>query len=352
MIAETVGWGWAYIQHIVLMFYWMWLPAVFGAAILSARYRLSLREIALKRQTETAGLLAAVGWGMTSGVGRRHALATVEQLWARGVSPPVVLAYLVSSHNLGLYLLLLFTVLIGLEFGLGLFLGGLVMIGLIRLFAPLLAPERGDRGNSKVEERSSIEAGVLLLSWHALLGSRRGWGAILREAARPLRHLSGSLLGGLLLAALVLAMDNHGYWFFPKWLGDEGLGPALAGAFLAPFLSVVLFLSPGGNFFVASSIWKTWTLAYPGVLSFVLMSLLNPLTVHGLLRHSDRRRGLLLVLALYLAAALSGLVVTGLLTLLGLEVTHVPWFRDLVDRIIMELPFTMLGAPGGGMKGM
>jgi hypothetical protein len=27
-------------------------------------------------------------------------------------------------------------------------------------------------------------------------------------------------------------------------------------------------------------------------------------------------------------------------------VTHVPWFRDLVDRIIMVLPFTMLGAPG------
>jgi hypothetical protein len=226
------------------------------------------------------------------------------------------------------------------------------MIGLIRLFASFLLPEQGDRGNSEVDETSSIEAGVLFPGWHALLGSRRGWGAILREAARPLRHLSVSLLGGLLLAAVVLAMDNRGYWFFPKWMGDEGLGPALAGAFLAPFLSVVLFLAPGGNLFVASSIWKTWTLAYPGVLSFVSMSLVNPLTVRELLRHSDRRRGLLLVLALYLAAALSGLVVTGLLMLVGLEVTHVPWFRDLVDRLIMELPFTMLGAPGGRMKGM
>jgi hypothetical protein len=226
------------------------------------------------------------------------------------------------------------------------------MIGLIRLFAPFLAPEQGDRGNWKVDERSSIATEALLPSWHALLGSRPGWGVILREITRPLRHLSVSLLGGLLLAAVVLAMDNHGYWFFPKWIGDESLGPALAGAFLAPFLSVVLFLAPGGNLFVASSIWKTWTLAYPGVLSFVLVSLVNPLAVRGLLRHSDRGRGLLLVLALYLAAALSGLVVTGLLTLLGLEVTHVPWFRDLVDRIIMELPFTMLGAPGSGMKGM
>jgi hypothetical protein len=131
-------------------------------------------------------------------------------------------------------------------------------------------------------------------------------------------------------------------------MGDEGLGSALAAAFLAPLLSVVLFLTPGGNLFVASSIWKTWTLAYSGVLSFVLMSLLNPFTLRTLL---SQHRGWRLVLAIYFTAALSGLVVTGLFTLVGLEVTHVPWFRDLVDRIIMAFPFTMLGAPGG-MKGM
>jgi hypothetical protein len=202
-----------------------------------------------------------------------------------------------------------------------------------------------------VDESSSFEAGGLFPSWQALLGSRRGSGAILKEAARPLRHLGASLLAGLILGALVLTIDNHGYWFFPKWMGDDGLKPALGGAFLAPFLSVALFLTPGGNLFVVSSIWKTWTLAYPGVLSFVLMGLLNPLTIAALLRHSGRGRGWLLVLALYLAAALGGLGVSGLFTLLGLEVTHVPWFRDLADRIIMALPFTMLGAPGG-MTGM
>lgn len=172
---------------------------------------------------------------------------------------------------------------------------------------------------------------------------------ILREAARPLRQLAGSLVGGLILGAVILVTDSHGYWFFPRWMGDDGLGPALAGSFLAPLLSSVLFLAPGGNLFVASSIWKTWTLTYPGVLSFGLMSPLNPLTIRALLNQHGRRRGCMLVLAIYLAAALSGLAVARLFSLLGLKVTHVPWFRDLVDQIINAFPFTMLGAPGGRM---
>lgn len=105
--------------------------------------------------------------------------------------------------------------------------------------------------------------------------------------------------------------------------------------------------------FVASSIWKTETLAYPGVLSFVLASLLNPLTIRALLRPRGRRRGWLLVLAIYVTAALSGLAVTGLFTLVGLEVTHGrTWFEGLVDRIIRALPVTTPGAPGGQMNGM
>jgi uncharacterized membrane protein YraQ (UPF0718 family) len=348
MLQETIGWGWAYVQHVVFMFYWAWIPGVLGVALLSARYRPRLQEIAFKRQSTAAGLWAAIGWGMISGVGRRASLATAERLWEQGVSEHLVLAYLVASHTLGLFLLLIFTVLIGLEFGLGLLLGGLVMIGLLRLVAPVLAPKRSRLGTAA---SSGINAEGVLSSWASGRGSRGRWGAILREAARPVRHLAPSLLGGLLLGAVVLAVDNHGFWFFPKWMGDDGLVPALAGAFLAPLLSMALLLAPGGNLFVASSIWKTWTLSYPGVVSFVLMSLLNPLTSRVLVKQRGSQYGWRLVSAIYLSAALSGLAVAGLFTLLGLEVTHVPWFRELIDRIIMAFPFTMLGAPGG-MKGM
>ncbi len=345
LIRETLTWTWAYVQHVVIMFYWVCIPGFLAAAFLSARYRPMFEVVTLKHHQGARAFWAAIGWGMTSGTGRRTSLETAITLWRQGVPDHVVLAYLVASQSLVLYSLVLFTVLIGLEFGLGVFLGGLAMIGLLRLVIPTRAP-------GAALQPGPTEVAPAPENWTAVVCSKGGWGQAVRDVGRYVRNVGLSLVGGLILGALVLAIDTEGYWFFPKWMGDETLGAALAGSFLAPLLSVVLFVAPGGNLIVVSSIWKTWTLTYPGLISFVLMSLLNPLTIRTLVSHSGGSRGWRMVLALYVSAALSGLAVAALFALLGLQVTHVPWFRDLVDKLMMMFPFTMLGAPGGGMKGM
>ncbi len=346
LIRETLTWAWDYVQHVVIMFYWFWIPGFLVVGFLSTRYRPVFQEITVKQRTGAKAFWAAIGWGMTSGAGRRASLETAKPLWSQGFPDHVVLAYLVASHNLVLYSLLLFTVLIGVEFGLGVFLGGLVMIGLLRVLAPARARASEHQADPPTEVATPLPE-----TWRALLCSPRGWGEVVRDAGRYVRNVGLSLIGGLALGALVLAIDTLGYWFFPKWMGDETLGAALAGSFLAPLLSVVLFLAPGGTLIVVSSIWKTWTLTYSGVISFVLMGPFNPLTVRTLVRQYGSR-GWLLLLATYLSAALSGLAVAGLFALLGVQVTHVPWFREMVDKLMMMFPFTMLGAPGGGMKGM
>jgi hypothetical protein len=347
LIRDTLSWAWDYVQHVVLMFYWFWVPGVLVLGSLSVRYRPVFEALTLKQRQGTRAFWAAIGWGMTSGAGRRSSLETVKALWSQGLPDHVVLAYLVASQSLVLYSLLLFTVLIGLEFGLGVFLGGLAMIGLQHLLAPVQAIRSGLRPDPPTEIMVSPPE-----TWKALLWPARGWSRVLRDAGRYVRNVGPSLVGGLVLGALVLAIDSGGNWIIPNWMGDETLGAALASSFLAPLLSVVLFLAPGGNLIVVSSIWKTWTLAYSGLISFVLMGLLNPLTVQVLLRRYDRAHGWRLILTLYLSASLSGLAVAGFFWLLGVRVTHVPWFRDLVDKLMMMFPFTMLGTPGGGMKGM
>jgi len=346
LIRDTLSWAWAYIQHVVVMFYWFWIPGVLVLGSLSTRYRPVFESFTLQERDGMRTFWAAVGWGMTSGAGRRTSLETVNVLRNRGFPDHIVLTYLVASQNLALYGLLLFTVLIGLEFGLGVWLGGLVMIGLVRVLAPAWT------GRSHEDPPEGEVAAVPAETWKVLLCSASGWGRVVQDVGRYVRHVGLSLAGGLILGALVLAIDRRGHWFFPNWMGDETLGAALASSFLAPLLSVVLFLTPGGNLIVVSSIWKTWTLAYSGVISFALMSVLNPLTVRALVRQYDGSRGWRVVLTIYLSATLSGLAVAGLFWLLGVRVTHVPWFRDLVDKLMMMFPFTMLGAPGGGMKGM
>ena len=347
LVGGTLTWGWDYVQHLVLMFYWFWIPGFLAVAFLSARYRPVFEEVILNHREGPGAFWAAIGWGMTSGAGRRTSLQTAETLWGQGISHHIVLAYLVASQSLVLYSLVLLTVLIGLEFGLGVLLGGLARTGFLRLLAPARGPGKElqpDAPGAVVASRPD--------TWAALLCSTRGWRQVVRDAGRSARNVGLSLLGGLILGVLVLAIDTEGHWVFPKWMGDETWAAALAGSFLAPLLSVVLFLAPGGNLIVVSSIWKTWTLTYSGLISFVLMGPLNPLTVRPLVRRYGRSRGWLLVLGMYLSAAFSGLAVAGAFAVVGIRVTHVPWFRDLVDKLVMMFPFTMLGARAGGMNGM
>jgi len=346
-VRETLTWAWLYVQHVVIMFYWAWIPGILLAAAVSARYRPALAELTLAHRDGASAFWAALGWGLTSGAGRRGSLETARALWSQGLPDRVVLAYLASSHSLALYSLVLLTVLIGLEFAVGVVLGGLVMSGLLWL----MVPARPSAGIPAPDPLASLDV-TPRTTWFALLGSPRGWGHILGDVGRYLHHVGLSLIGGLLLGALVLAIDTEGRWGFPTWMGDETVPAALASAFLAPLLSIAVFLAPPGNLIVVSSIWKTWTVTYSGVISFVLMGVLNPLRVWTLVGEPGGARRWLLVLALYVSAAVSGLAVAGLFALLGIPVTHVPWFRDVVDRLIAFFPFTMAGASGSGMTGM
>jgi hypothetical protein len=138
-------------------------------------------------------------------------------------------------------------------------------------------------------------------------------------------------------------------WPLPFWLGDEGFGPAVVSSLLGPLLSFISFSSPLGNLVVGSSIWKTWTFAYPGITSFVLAAALHPLSLRSLTNVFGSRVGKYVIAILYLSAVIGSLAAVGLFELLGLQVTHVPWFEPLVKKIIMSLPFTMFGTGGMGL---
>ena len=332
------------------MMYWVTIPGLLACAFISVRYCGLMRERLCQVAGGLRSVLYAIGLGMTSPASRRESLEMTSTLMAKGVSPTAVLAYFIASRSLGLYFLLFFTVLIGLEFGLGILLGGLVMILLtvistasIRLFPP---PKKLAGETPSVKSREDLRT-----TWRVLLLSGRGWWAAVKDIGHIFNILWLPSFGGLLLGGLILAVDMRKSWPLPLWLGDEGVGPAIASAFLGPLLSSVSFSSPLGNLIVVASIWKTWTLAYPGIISFVLAGSISPLNVRSLMNLRSRRAGWYVTAVLYLSAALGGLAVIGLFELFGLEVTHVPWFEPLVKKIMMMIPFTMLGTGGMGLMG-
>ncbi len=346
----TATWVWLYLQHTFIMMYWITIPGLLAAAFLSLRYRAPFLGAVLERQGGFEAGLSAIGLGLLDGHARRTArLRTMEDLLARGVSPRVALAYFLAGQAFPLPVIGLFTVLLGLEFGLGLLLGGLGMMLLATLGVPLLGRGvlgEGQAGRGRAAPSSEV---TREWTWASVLGSAAGWGAAVRWVGRVFKGLWLPSVAGLIMGGFILALDMHDAWVLPGWLGDETWGAALASAFLAPVLASVAFLFPLGNLVVAASIWKTWTLTYCGVLSLALAASFHPLTLRTLSARYGATRTVGLGALLYVAAGVGALVVPVVLRIFGLGVTHVPWFRDLVDRIMMGLPLTMLGT--GGMPG-
>ena len=343
-------WCYLYLQHFFVMMYWVTIPGLLVCGFLSVRYCPVFRDRLLKGASGPLAVIYAIGLGMTTPTSRGAGLKTASSLMARGMPSAVAIAYFIASQTLGLYVLLIFTVLIGLEFSLGVLLGGLVMVLLTATSAYFLAlsPVPGKIAPATLTPNPGDEVPK---NWQALLLSRQGWWLALKDIGHVFGVLWLPSLGGLLLGGLILAVDMRKAWPLPFWLGDEGPGPAITSAFLGPLLSFVSFTSPLGNLIVVASIWKTWTLAYSGIVSFVLASSLHFLNVRSAMNQFGSRTGWYVTTVLYLSAALGGLTVTGLFELLGLEVTHVPWFEPLVKKIMTILPFTMLGTGGMGLMG-
>jgi len=343
---DWFAWFYLYLQHFFVMMYWVTIPGLLVCGFLSVRYRPVFRDRLLKGATGPWAVIYAIGLGMTTATTRRQGLENASASMARGA--PAALGYLVASQALGLYFLMAFTILIGLEFSLGVLIGGLIMALLVAVSTKFIPFSPATETPSPQPNQPEEE---LLTNWRDLLLSSRGWRAVIKDIIRIFKILWLPSLGGLILGALILAADMRKAWPLPFWLGDEGFGPAAGSSFLGPLLSLISFSSPLGNLVVASSIWKTWTFAYPGIISFVLAASLHPLSLRSVAEWFGPAAGKYIIAILYLSAAIGGLTVMGIFKLLGLEVIHVPWFEPLVKKIIMTLPFTMAGTGGMSIMG-
>jgi len=176
-LLEWLTWCWLYLQHTFVMMYWITIPGLLAAAFLSLRYRAPLLGAVLKRQGGFRASVSAIGFGLLDGdAGRVAHLRTMEDLTASGVSLSVALAYLLAGQAFPLPVIGLFTVLVGLEFGLGLLLGGLAMILLAALGLPLLGPNPPKQGEPAHASPATPSAATGEWSW-AMRHGGRPWSA-------------------------------------------------------------------------------------------------------------------------------------------------------------------------------
>jgi len=113
--------------------------------LISAVVQVLIGERTIKRfASDTPGGVAAMaGFGIISSSCSYASAAVARSLYHRGAGPRASFAYLVSSTNMNVAILILFWVLVGWKFALAEFLGGIIIIAVVTTGLSLLFP--GDK---------------------------------------------------------------------------------------------------------------------------------------------------------------------------------------------------------------
>jgi len=322
------------------LFYAVWVPGLFVAALLTLRFRRSSWEKLMESSPMSlSSIWRAIQAGVVGSVDRETSRCAAWELLKRGHSPAKAFAYLIASRNMTIHFWTIFALSLGAEFATGQVLGALVMIGIVALglnwLRPkvLIIPLMG-----KVESNTSILDLVSFPSWGALLLSFGGWWAMLKFIGQEVRRFAPTLAVGIVLGGIIFAAGLEPWWItFADITGSKTLASDLINALASPVFSAAMFLSPVGNLPVIHAVFKTDGLAYPGIISFCLASAIHPRDVQVYLKTFGQRQGLILVGLLYAAAVLGGLGSTWIYAMFGFRPDLPP--VKLISKLFSALGF-------------
>lgn len=309
-----------------ILFFWIWIPGILLSALLTLRYRQTVAKRLLQGKDGLwTTLWAATLLGILSSPHRKSSLQTARILREGGISPVGILTFLIASHGLVIYFLAVLNLLLGLEFAFGQVMGGGLMILLVTGAVSFLGLNRG-------EPTTSTETTLQLLgtqhpsvpSWSMLLFSPQGWWAVLTYIGREVRRFGLNTLIGIFLGGFFLAGGLEPWWIDLGTFGGGGVLTDLFNVLIAPLLAIILFVPPLGNLPLTASLFKAYVLNYPGMVSFVLASLIHPPMIRAYTEYFGKKEGYKIAVLLLGAAMISGLLVTGFFALFGFRPGYIP----------------------------
>ncbi len=312
---------WHGLRDAFLMAWEVWWALVLGFAI-SAIVQAWVPRERVERALSGGGP-KSIGWatglGAASSSCSYAAVAIGKSLFQKGASAASALAFQFASTNLVWELGLVLWVLIGWQFTLAEYLGGIVMIvlmaGLLRLFvSPRLeeqAREHAQQADSGHQHQSVSSA----LSWRQRLTSLDAWSDVAHNFRGDWRMLWKEITLGFLLAGFVAQLGNG--FFESLFIHDAPQPlPAIENVLVGPLIAVLSFVCSVGNVPLAAVLWSGG-ISFAGVLAFlyadliVLPILLIYRKYYGM-RFTVRISALMLV-----TMAIAALAVGGLFSLLG-----------------------------------
>jgi uncharacterized membrane protein YraQ (UPF0718 family) len=319
---DVVDVVWMGLKDSFLMAYEVWWALVIGFAI-SAIVQAWVPRERIEAALSGSGvrpIAKATGLGAASSSCSYAAIAIAKSLFQKGASASSALAFQFASTNLVWELGLVLWVLIGWQFALAEYVGGLVMIGLmavgLRLFvsreleaearANALAADTGHQHHMAGEE----------LSWRARLTSATAWSDVAHNFRGDWQMLWKEITLGFLLAGYVAQLGDG--FFNALFITDAPTGiKTVENVLVGPVIAVLSFVCSVGNVPLAAVLWSGG-ISFAGVMAFIFADLIVLPIIAIYRKYYGTAFALRIVALMFVTMVVAGLVVDGLFGGLGL----------------------------------
>ncbi len=317
---------WEGIEQSLLMAYEVWWALVIGFAISAIvqawvpRHRI---EGALSGHGFTP-IAKATGLGAASSSCSYAAIAIAKSLFQKGASAVTALAFQFASTNLVWELGLVLWVLMGWQFTLAEFVGGIVLIALMALLLRrFVSPALEQRARRHAQEAQAGhvhgEGSEQHRDWRERLTSAEAWGEVGGNFRGDWGMLWKEIGIGFLLAGFIGLLGDD-FFNFLFVTDAPPLVQTLENVLVGPLIAVLSFVCSVGNVPLAAVLWSGG-ISFAGVVAFIFADLIVIPIVLAYRKYYGTEFALRITALMFVTIVLAALIVDGLFGVLGLVPT-------------------------------
>jgi uncharacterized membrane protein YraQ (UPF0718 family) len=313
---------WHGLRDSFLMAWEVWWALVLGFAISAIVQTWVPRERIQKLMSgsDARSIGWATGLGAASSSCSYAAIAIAKSLFQKGASASSALAFQFASTNLVWELGLVLWVLIGWQFTLAEYLGGIVMIllmtVLLRLFVSRDVEEQAREHARVADTGHQHHTAAEQLPWRERLTSVRAWSDVAHNFRGDWQMLWKEITIGFLLAGFIAQFGNG---FFEQLFIRHAPAPlpTIENVIIGPIIAVLSFVCSVGNVPLAAVLWSGG-ISFAGVLAFLFADLIVLPILAIYRKYYGTTFAVRIAGLMFVTMVIAALIVDGIFSALGL----------------------------------
>jgi uncharacterized membrane protein YraQ (UPF0718 family)/YHS domain-containing protein len=316
------------------MFWETLWPLVLGFGLAGAVQSFVSRD-AMRRKLgdhRAPAVARASGYGMVSSSCSYAAAAMAKSLFVKGADYVSAMVFMFASTNLVIELGIVLIVLMGWQFAVSEFVGGIIMIVLLATLGALwlrgrLVVQAGERLRA-TESGPDHEHGEIQLAqtenrpWSIRLRSMAGWADSATYTMSDLTMVRRELVIGYVVAGFLAVLVPTSVWQ-AVFVTGHGFWTSLENAVVGPFIAIISFVCSIGNVPLAASLWKGG-ISFGGVIAFIFADLIAFPLLMIYRRYYGTRLMLRMLAVFWILMSTAGLITELIFSAAGLVPTARP----------------------------